>query len=133
MFLSKPFIVISTFSKVPILRTFWHFESLFGPYLYFRVPTFTISVSFTQRMSIQSVCTYTTMSYLYMFVNIDFYLFLCINFHTSPFWVLILATSGPYWVLISQKNGSLSQSLGVLTSFGGSGQGRLAVREVWFI
>ena len=39
------------------------------------------------------------------------------HFHTSLFWVLILAAGGPYWVLISQKDGSLSQSLGVLISF----------------
>ena len=30
----------------------WHFGSLLGPYLYFRVLIFTILVSFTQRMSI---------------------------------------------------------------------------------
>ena len=40
-------------------------------------------------------------------VDFDFYLCLRINFHTSSFWVLILAAGGPYWVLISQKNGSL--------------------------
>ena len=39
--------------------------------------------------------------------NFDFYLCLRINFHTSSFWVLILAAGGPYWVLISPKNGSL--------------------------
>merc|ERR1712218_47066 len=55
-----------------------------------------------------------------LLANFDFYLCLCINFHTSSFWVLILAAGGPYWVLISQKNGSLSQSLGVLISFGDS-------------
>ena len=42
-----------------------------------------------------------------LLANFDFYLCLRINFHTSSFWVLILAASGPYWVLISQKNGSL--------------------------
>ena len=36
-----------------------------------------------------------------------FYFDLCFHFHTSLFWVLILAAGGPYWVLISQKNGSL--------------------------
>ena len=51
----------------------------------------------------------------------DFYLCLHINFHTLSFWVLILAAGGPYWVLNSLKNGSLSQSLGVLISLGGSG------------
>ena len=39
--------------------------------------------------------------------NFDLYLCLRINFHTSSFWVLILAAGGPYWVLISQKNASL--------------------------
>ena len=42
-----------------------------------------------------------------LLANFDFYLCLRINFHTSSFWVLILAAGGPYWVLISQKNGSL--------------------------
>ena len=40
-----------------------------------------------------------------------------VKFHKSSFWVLILAAGGPYWVSISQKNGSLSQSLGVPNSF----------------
>ena len=66
-----------------------------GPYLYFRVLIFTVIA----------------------IANFDFYLCLRINFHTSSFWVLILAASGPYitkkWVLI----GSLSQSLGVFISF----------------
>ena len=51
---------------------------------------------------------------------LDFYVCLRIKFHKSSFWVLILAAGGPYftkkWVLI----GSLSQSLGVLISFGDS-------------
>ena len=57
---------------------------------------------------------------VYTVTNFNFYLCLRINFHTSSFWVLILAAVGPYWVLISQKNGSLSQSLGVFISFRGS-------------
>ena len=40
-----------------------------------------------------------------LLANFDFYLCLRINFHTSSFWVLILAAGGPYWVLISQKMG----------------------------
>ena len=42
-----------------------------------------------------------------LLANFDFYLCLRINFHTSSFWVLILAAGGPNWVLISKKNGSL--------------------------
>ena len=57
-----------------------------------------------------------------LLANFDFYIRLRINFHTSSFWVLILAARGPYftkkWVLI----GSLSQSLGVLFSFWGSAE-----------
>ena len=56
-----------------------------------------------------------------LLTNFYFYLCLHINFHTLSFWVLILAAGGPYWVLNSLKNGSLSQSLGVLISLGGSG------------
>ena len=37
--------------------------------------------------------------------NFDFYLCLRINFHTSLFWVLILAAGGPYWVLIPKVGG----------------------------
>ena len=42
-----------------------------------------------------------------LLANFHFHLCLRFNFHTSSFWVLILAAGGPYWVLISQKNGSL--------------------------
>ena len=38
----------------------------------------------------------------------------------SLFRVPTLAAGGPYWVLISQKVGSLFQSLGVLITFGDS-------------
>ena len=48
--------------------------------------------------------------------NFDFYVCLRIKFHKSSFWVLILAAGGPYWVSISQRNGSLSQCLGVPNS-----------------
>ena len=77
-----------------------------GPYLYFRVLIFTVLASLTQRMSIQSACIQQWFRFK-LFSNFDFYLCLCINFHTSSFRVLIFAASGPYWVLISQKNGSL--------------------------
>ena len=63
-------------------------------------------------------------SALILLPNFDFYLCLRVKFHESSFWVLILAAGGPYWVLISQKNGSLSQSLGVLFSFRGSAMGQ---------
>ena len=95
-----------------------------GPYLYFRVLNFTVLASLTQRMSIQFACIQQWFRFK-LFSNFDFYLCLCINFHTSPFRVLIFAGSllGPYftkkWVLI----GSLSQSLGVFISFRGSGHG----------
>ena len=41
---------------------------------------------------------------------------LCVKFHKSLFWVPILDAGGPYWVPISQKVGSLFQSLGVPNS-----------------
>ena len=87
-----------------------------GPFLYFRVLIFTFLALFTQRMSIQSACIQQWFRFK-LLANFDFYLCLRINFHTSSFWVLILAAGGPYWVLISQKDGSLSQSLGVPISF----------------
>ena len=46
------------------------FFGIFSPYLFFRVLVFTISVSFTQRISIW-------------------------NFHTLSFWVLMLAAGDP--------------------------------------
>ena len=49
---------------------------------------------------------------VYTVGNFDFYLCLRINFHTSLFWVLILAAGGPYWVLISQKMGPYLKALG---------------------
>ena len=84
---------------------------------------FTILVSFMQRMSIQSACLYICRHRFRftLLANFDFDLCLRINFHTSSFWVLILAAGGPYWVLISQKNGSLSLSFGVFISFRDSG------------
>ena len=48
---------------------------------------------------------YTIMSYLDLWANFDFYLCLCVKFHKSSFWVLILVAGGPYWVLISQRMG----------------------------
>ena len=51
---SKRVLILRTWS---LIRTFfWHFGSSLGPYSYFRVLIFTILVSFTQRMSIQSAC-----------------------------------------------------------------------------
>ena len=73
-----------------------------GPYLYFRVLIFTFLASFTQRMSIQSACIQQWFRFK-LLANFDFHLCLRINFHTSSFWVLILAASGPYFT----KNGSL--------------------------
>ena len=49
-----------------------------------------------------------------------FFLCLRVKFHKSLFWVPILAAGGPYWVPISQKAGSLFQSLGVPISSGDS-------------
>ena len=85
----------------------WHFGSLLGPHLYFRVLIFTILVSFTQRMSIQSACIHICRHRFRftLLANFDFDLCLRINFHTSSFWVLILAAWGPYWVLISKLGG----------------------------
>ena len=61
-------------------------------------------------------CYYTNMlwsdaSQVILLANFVF--FLCVKFHKSLFWVPILAAGGPYWVPISQKVGSLFQSLGV--------------------
>ena len=97
-----------------------------GPYLYFRVLIFTFLASFTQRMSIQSARIQQWFRFK-LLANFDFYLCLRINFHTSSFRVLIFAASGPYWVLISQKDGSLSQSLGVFISFRGRANTRIFV------
>ena len=95
-----------------------HFGSLFifqGPYFHY--------FGFIHAKNVNSVCMYTDLQasvLVYTVGKFCFDLRLCINFHTSSFWVLILAAGGPYWVLISQKDGFLSQSLGlgVLISFG---------------
>ena len=117
-----------------------------GPYIGTRVPIISVLASFTRRMSIQSACiqqwviliclwwvmTCTVIIHiccevmlhtLAILPNFDFYLCLRVKFHKSLFWVPILAAGGPYWVPISQKNGSLSQSLGVPISFGVSALG----------
>ena len=91
-----------------------------GPYLFFRVLIFAVLASFMQRMSILSASIQQWFRFK-LLANFDFHLCLRFDFHTLSFWVLILAALGPYWVLISQKNGSLSQSLGVFLSFRGSG------------
>ena len=60
---------------------------------------------------------------------LDFYVCLCVKFHKSSFWVLILAAGGPYWVSISQKMGPYwvpISKLGVPISFGDSGQHLIA-------
>ena len=55
---------------------------ILGPYLYFRVLIFTILVSFTQRMSIQShICRHWFRFTL--LANFNFYLCLRTNFNTS--------------------------------------------------
>ena len=54
-----------------------------------------------------------------------------VKFHKSLFWVPILAAGGPYWVPISQKAGSLFQSLGVPISLGGSGESISLDLVVW--
>ena len=74
-----------------------------GPYLYFRVLIFTVLASFTQRMSIQSACIQQWFRFK-LLANFDLYISLSINFHTSLFWVLILAALGPYF---TKKNRSL--------------------------
>ena len=42
--------------RVPILGTFLPFWALLGPYLYFRVPIFSVLAKIMERMSIQSSC-----------------------------------------------------------------------------
>ena len=69
------------------------------------------------------ICCEVMLHTLAILPNFDFYLCLRVKFHKSLFWVPILAAGGPYWVPISQKNGSLSQSLGVPISFGVSALG----------
>lgn len=105
---------------------FWPFWALLGPYLYFRVPIF--SVLLNSRVSIQCACTHqwlnlicavldhqlpfkmvsilaATGSVLHCFVS---YLYLYVRFHKSSSWVPILA-AGPYFI----KVGSLFRSLEV--------------------
>ena len=52
-----------------------------------------------------------------------------VKFRKLLFWVPILAAGSPYWVLISQKVGSLFQSLVVLISFGNSAETGMAKRR----
>ena len=70
-----------------------------GPYLYFRVPIFSVWFRVT------------------LLANFDFFPCLPVKFHKSLFWVPILAAGGPYWVPILQKVGSLFQNLDVPISF----------------
>ena len=66
------------------------------------------------------ICCEVMLHTLAILPNFDFYLCLRVKFHKSLFWVPILAAGGPYWVPISQKAGSLFQSLGVPISSGDS-------------
>ena len=50
---TKKVLIIGTGS---LYGPFWRFGSLLGPYLYFRVPIFSVLASFTRRKSIQSAC-----------------------------------------------------------------------------
>ena len=103
---SKRVLIFRTWS---LIRTFLAFWVLIGSLFIFQGPYFTILVSFTQRMSIESACIHICMHRFRftLLANFDFDLCLRINFHTSSFWVLILTAGGPSWILISQKNGSL--------------------------
>ena len=107
---SKRVLILRTWS---LFRTFLAFWVLYGSLFIFQGPYFHYFSSFTQRMPIQSACIQQWFRFK-LLANFDFHLCLRFDFHTLSFWVLILAALGPYWVLISQKNGSLPQSLGSL-------------------
>ena len=116
--------------RVPIgtfLASWVPIGSLFifqGPYFRF--------FGFIYAKNVNSVCMYTTMSYLdlsvmsndmhcyYTYCEVMLHVFIIKDnwpvtiaesfshdFHKSLFWFLILAAGGTYWVLISQTNGSL--------------------------
>ena len=71
----------------------------FGSLLIFQVPYFHYFGFIYAKLS--HICSHWF--WFTLLANFDFYIRLRINFHTSSFWVLILAAGGPYWVLISQK------------------------------
>ena len=52
----------------------------------------------------------------------NFYLSLCVKFHISWFWVLILDAEGPCWVLISQKMGLYWVHMGQFLQGGKNGR-----------
>ena len=114
--------------RVPI-GTFFTF---LGPYLYFRVPIFSVLAKFTQRMSIQSSCTQQWLNLMSKFLH--YYCLLwryashvdsrvliftsayALNFTNcrfgSLFWLprvpigsLFHKKLGPYWVPISKLGG----------------------------
>ena len=97
---SKRVLILRTWS---LIRTFLAFWVLIGSLFIFQGPYFHY-FGFIHAKNV-NICRHWFRFTL--LANFDFYLCLCINFHTSSFWVLILAAGGPYWVLISQKNGSL--------------------------
>ena len=124
--------------QVPILYgPFWLSGYLLSPYLYFRVPIFSVFAKFTQRMSNQSSCTQHDEQIPALLLSVakvcitcwqlhfKFYLCLRVRFHKLSFWVPILAAEGPYfikcWVPISSQVGSLFLSLEVPKSFRNSG------------
>ena len=80
---------------------FWVFV---GSLLIFQGPYFHY-FGFIHAKNVNCLIFAGTGSGLHALANLDFYLCLRINFHTSSFWVLILAAGGLYRVLISQKNG----------------------------
>ena len=92
---SKRFLILRTWSLIRTFLVFWVLIHISGSLF---------SISFTHKMSIQSACIQQWFRFK-LLENFDFYLWLCNNFHTSSFWVLILAAGGPYWVLFSQKMG----------------------------
>ena len=93
---SKRVLILRTWSLIRTFLAFWVLIYISGSLF---------SLFWLHSRELSHICRHWFRFTL--LANFDFYLCLRINFHTSSFWVLILAAGGPYWVLISQKNGSL--------------------------
>ena len=124
----------------PYRDLFWHFGSLLGLYLLFRVPIFQC-FGFTHAQNVNLVCMYTTMSYLgsvcdeewsalLLYIYIVKWCFTCwyycqILIFTYAYALNINRCFGSLFWLLGVPIGSLSQSLRVPISFRDSGSAGL--------